>query len=107
MRNLYDKYMKMEQDCQTSLNIAKEWQNKSDRLQEKLEGYRKVMMQLERDLKIANGKLQNQAHRTSVNTSEYQPETEHSEDLFSSDALMLIKKKYPLQTSSSQTWQGN
>lgn len=103
MRNLYDKYMKMEQDCQTNLNIAKEWQNEVDRLQGKMEKYQKVVSQLERELKAAKS----QAHRISVSTPEINSDKEHSEELVPSDALLKIKQKYPLQSSNNQSWQGN
>ena len=103
MRNLYDKYMKMEQDCQTNLNIAKEWQNEVDRLQGKMEKYQKVVSQLERELKAAKS----QAQRISVSTPEIHSDKEHSEELVPSDALLKIKQKYPLQSSNNQSWQGN
>lgn len=103
VRNLYDKYMKMEQDCQTNLNIAKEWQNEVDRLQGKMEKYQKVVSQLERELKSAKS----HAHRVSVNTPETLSEKDQSEELVPSDALLKIKQKYPLQTANNQSWQGN
>lgn len=103
MRNLYDKYMKMEQDCQNNLNIAKEWQNEVDRLQGKMEKYQKVVSQLERELKAAK----TQVHRVAVSAPEPLSDREQPEELVPSDALLRIKQKYPIQPANNQSWQGS
>lgn len=103
VRLLYDKYMKMEQDCQTNLNIAKEWQNEVDRLQGKMEKYQKVVAQLERDLKAAK----TQANRVSLNVSEVVTDQNASEELMPSDALLKIRQKYPLQRVNSSNFSAN
>jgi conjugal transfer/entry exclusion protein len=103
VRTLYDKYMKMEQDCQTNLNIAKEWQNEVDRLQGKMEKYQKVVGQLERELKTAK----TQANRMSLNTSEVATDKNTSDELLSNDALLKIRQKYPLQRGNSGNFSGN
>ena len=93
VRILYEKYVKLQEECNKSISSAKEAQDENEKLQTQMETYKKVASSQARRIKQLEGK----------NGSSSEKDLSQMQDLIKSENFQQIREKYSVSMHKSGT----